>query len=143
MTNTETKPRVRIHTVPLEPAPDRGYGTPHLQLPWSVRLIGGFKHNPSSQFDLRVFGSTADVEKWHGVGTGGPHSEHSLPDPAMIGCLSAQPSVIAAVYGREDYNIRLAVQPGDRLRTIAGMLEIRDDWRLHDPYVVLLDVKDL
>ena len=134
--STTTPTQVSVFTLPLE---ETAYlDTPHWVTPWAVRLTGNFKHNPGYTFRAQVFPHRTWAEKWFGVGNEGPHSERALP-PGMIGTFAPEAGVIAAHPLPRQFYIALTVKPGDRLRTYLGLLEIRDDWRLHNPYLVKVE----
>ena len=91
----------------------------------TVVLRGAFRHNPHSPFEVVIFEDERAFAHWHG-------SSHA-PEGA-IGDLSAQATVISN--RREPRREVINVAAGDILDTPLGRFEIRDDWRLHDPYLV-------
>lgn len=132
MTLTRSKATATM-TLPLEKSDD-SYQQRWI-LPWSIRLKCPSKHNPGADFDISLFETTEEAEKWWGVGNGGPFDPVRLPE-GMIGSLNARATIIASHYFPTDYYLRVPVDLDTRLRTYIGVLEIRDDWSLHPPYFV-------
>jgi hypothetical protein len=101
-------------------------------LPDGLRLTGNFAHNRGATFRVTAFDREEDMTRWWGA-------SNQVPAGA-VGDLMACASVIAAHYGPDDYFYRLPVVNGQRFRTFLGLLELRDDWWLHDPYLVKVDL---
>lgn len=92
-----------------------------------VQLSGSFKHNRHSPFEVTVFDDEQGMADYFG-------SQYGGPPQGAVGCLRAQATVLTA--WKEEKPSRVQVAVGDILETPIGNYEIRDDWPLHDPYLV-------
>lgn len=89
-----------------------------------VQLSGSFKHNRHHPFEVVLFDDEQGYAAWHG----------GYAPPGAVGGLKAVSIAITA--WKEEKPGRIPVKVGDIIRTSIGDFEIRDDWALHDPYLV-------
>jgi hypothetical protein len=95
----------------------------------SVVLRGNFKHNRHAPFEVVIFDTPELFRSWHT----GKFDTFRGPEEG-IGDLSAQATIISSP--PQAVRTVINVEAGDILRTVIGDYEIRDDWGLHDPYLV-------